>query len=236
MKSALMTVSRTPNYLPETIASYFQSGTTGKLALIAGGQDQEYLKPYINDQRIEIVSAHNYDFLSDWPLRRKACWTYWRAIEWGYGNDDLLIIEDDIKFSNNWQARLTQCLAAAKKNVGDFLMSLYVPDSNERGNVPFTFALDGYKAGELYVPYDPAEFYGSQAVVFSAGAIKKFHKAATMAMEGVTDTPTDYTIRDFCRTELPLLATCPCLAQHTGNVTTGLAGRTHTSSSFVEEV
>ena len=224
----MITVPRAESYAEATIKS-FREGTDEPLWLLIGCSDRDYLK----DHRDRVpATPKEQDLLNQHNLRFKAVWNYIRALNFSNGNT--MVLEDDIVFSKGWRKHLDLCIKAAEQKTDKYIMTLYVPDTNECGDFQYTFALDEWKKGNYIGRFPDGCMYGTQAMYFPSSILQECRDFFETKLDLA---PHDWIIRDFCAiNNYPIFCTAPTLVQHVGVKTTGLAGKHHISQCFVEDV
>jgi hypothetical protein len=228
------TVWREENYLEATLNSLsreYPRSAERPISLVAGSPltlHLDYLRPIPGVTVVEM-GPMMWSWIKNNALRHRATWNYYRCLNEPMGGTrGTLLIEDDIRFAQGWQARLLATLDALEDHAGDqFALSLYCPSR---------LALEGYQRGELFVEYPLDQFYGTQAMYYTAqtrAGFKAFLKKHGLIHNAA---PYDILLRHYVAQEgFPLFMTSPSLVQHMGKQSTGL-GAWYESPSFVEDV
>lgn len=132
-----------------------------------------------------------------------------------------LVLEDDVQVSRNWTQWIDEVTSIAPD--GDYIIALYA-------------CYQWRTNGQLdLVPYNIENFYGTQAMLFSESIREKLAHWILTRLDTEDDEPHDFAIKSFCNEyRVPLYATTYSLAQHIGQVTTGL-GHHHQCKNFIDE-
>jgi hypothetical protein len=220
---SIISVYRPQNYIDKTIKCL--SKECSEIYVFVGNRNHSYLDGYIVKKEI----AKDYSEIDSLPLYKKAVWNYKRSLRHDIGEDYSMICEDDIILSNGW-------LGEVEKRVQETgILTLYVPHESEAGKLVFDFPLKAYKEGKTLAEYPRGKFYGSQCIVYSRKIKEQLSQYFEEKFLLPKCAPIDYLIRDFAlERDVRIFSTAPCLAQHIGDKTTGLQGKSHKSISFVE--
>jgi GR25 family glycosyltransferase involved in LPS biosynthesis len=139
----------------------------------------------------------------------------------------LLIFEDDVIVARGWETRLHDTVRELEvTNQGGFVLALYTA-------YPFTPA-----QGHFYAPYPAKRFFGTQAMYYPEAIRRGFSEY--LRANGVDRhvLPYDLLLRAYVQSHgISLYATVPSLAQHVGEISTGLGGPSqggHFSGGAVE--
>lgn len=231
---AVCTIWREGHYLEETLGSLATErpfGADRSVSLVLGSPFSGYVDHYRQVSGVSIVDMgpSTWSWIENLALRHRATWNYYRCLTQPAGGaGGTLVIEDDVRFARGWLARLTATLAALEAaSTQDFVLSLYCPAD---------FPLASYFRGELYVECPLNQFYGTQAVYYTARARQGF--GAFLKKHGVVANREPYDVllwQYLSEVGLPLFATAPSLVQHMGKQSTGLGGW-HDAPSFQEDV
>jgi hypothetical protein len=226
------TVYRAENYLAATLESFAEDlpiGPGNPIRLVVGSPDASHLMPYRTWPGVEIIEMGPsvWGWIQNFALRHRATWNYYRCLTHNrLGRRGSLILEDDVQCARGWRARLEATIAdLERRHGGDFVLSIYDPV--------------GWQSDTnccLCANYEPARFYGTQGVYFTAKTRAEFAKY--LKRRGVVGNEGHYDqlLRDYALdTGQPIFACTPSLLQHRGHTTTGL-GPYHHAPNFVDDV
>lgn len=231
INSAIMTIARPVVYIHDLLATLRPDM---QIRLVVGGMDCNYLERYQGNPLIEIIEAPRKEY-ADFecrPLHHRASWNYWRTLTLGaatLGRAGLLVLEDDVILARGWEGRLHSVIDQIEAGyVGRYVLTLYA----EFPSVPKSHTADIY-----YVTHSRNGFYGTQAIYFPESV--RTHFADYLKKRGVEsyEIPYDWLLGEYLkRNSIYLFLTIPCLAQHIGVVSTGLAGWSHQTAYFQADV
>lgn len=222
---AVSTVFRTPSYISRLISSL---RTDLRVRLIVGSLEMGHLADYRTSASIQIMPPEKPEWLAFKAagVHHRAMWNYWRALKLGKSHRrarGLVIFEDDVVLARGWQDYLQAAMARIERHHGqDFVLSLYAA---------YRFEPDS-KYAKYAAIYPATRFFGTQAVYYPDAVRREF--AAFLRYYGVKKNtmPYDLLLKKFLiAAGIPLFNTCPSLAQHIGEVSTGL-GRFHRAGQF----
>lgn len=232
---AMISVSRPEDYIHDTICSVLRDQAL-PLHLFIGKPDTDYVARYANGPLIfkHPCTAFEYDIVKLKSLRYRSVWNYWRALEMDYDSDYVLLMEDDVQYSQGWYKYVTEKILPFS---GKSPVTLYTPDFNDTRTVPFDFVQKAVKSNQSTAKYPLPYFYGTQAVIYTKNTQKEMYDWFTENRIKDDPRPIDWLVRDFCISRnQDLLATAPGLVQHMGIQTTGLAGSSHQSNCYQPDV
>jgi hypothetical protein len=224
---AIMTVVRPKIYIHELLRAF---RSNERIRLIVGGVNSGYLKRYRDDVRIEIIppSAEAYALVEHYSLQHRASWNYLRCLTLGPASTEgqgLLVVEDDVILAKGWKSQLHKVLNQIEAAYrGQYLLALYAAFPH----VPIS-----HDARTLYVSHPVALFFGTQAIYFPEPVRAGF--ADYLKTHGVESfrTPYDVLLKEYLKyAGVHLFVTIPCLAQHIGRISTGLATCDHKTQYF----
>lgn len=141
---------------------------------------------------------------------QRCCANTWQALSQAPEGRDVLLLQDDVELSNAWPLHLRYRLRLARERFGDrFVLALYAPYSFK---------------GDHLAPYPVDAFYGNQALYFPYAIAQEYAQRLWGHVQSYR-LPDDMVLKAYAGdVRLSLLASLPNLAQHTGNVSTGLGG------------
>jgi len=204
----ILTCDRQPSYLSDTVATI---PVEYAIQYIAQGQ---IIQPRAGDL-VPVDKKYKQD-----PTRH-------RDSQFNYANAllktvDGLIIEDDVKLCKNFNLELEERLAEIPTERYAFaLYSCY--------NWNFHF-----KYNEI-AEYPINDFYGTQAMVFDLKTAREF---GAYLLENIGKEPYDLALKTFIKIvnpEVVLYASKMSLAQHIGDISTGL-GNGHQAFNFIDDL
>jgi hypothetical protein len=220
---AVTTVARQADYIHQLISNL---RTDLPLRLIVGSPDRDYLSSYAVNPHIDVIEAplEEWERFKDCSLHQRAAWNYWRALTLGAHSPNrkgLVIFEDDVVVAIDWERRVHSLIDQIEaRQSGPYILALYA--AAESGLKP---------AGERqYVSYPPQAFFGNQAIYYPEHVRQGY--AAYLKEHGVDafSAPYDFLLSDYSQSEqIPIFAAIPCLVEHIGEISTGLAQFFHQS-------
>lgn len=230
----ISTIWREEDYLHSTLGSLlpeYPYADDAPVSLVVGSPVTTHLRCYHSHPKINIIDMgpNTWSWIKNKIPMLRGTWNYYRCLTYPpAGARGTLILEDDLRFTRGWRARLESTLSVLEKQNGsDFLLSLYMASDI----TPVVF-----QPSQLYVGYPSAEFFGTQAIYYPAKIRTDF--ARYLKAHGVVANESFYDIllRGYLlQSGTPLFSTNPCLVQHTGKKSVSQTGW-HISSSFVEDV
>jgi hypothetical protein len=235
IRLAVMTVSRSPEYIHTTLASLLLSDPLAHclkgLHLVVGSAEANYLKHYGHHCRMEVHVTDEQDCqrLQEWTPHRRFCFNYHRCLTILPADcHGICICEDDVIFRDHFVETLVAAINEIEQEngVAKYLLDLYIPD---------TFKRDPSCAeGKHWVKYDAESYYGTQCMFFPRSIVPEV--AWMMHRFGVADyrAPGDLIIRQYALMTNSLYGTKQPLVQHIGLHSTGLAEFFHRSAAFDE--
>jgi hypothetical protein len=219
---AVTTVARPGEYIHQLISNVRDDLP---LRLVVGSPEREYLKKYTTNSHIDFIETTpaEWDRFRDCSVHRRATWNYWRALTFGVRSSSrkgLVVLEDDVVPIDDWESRLYDLIEEIEaRGSGAYILSLYA--AAESG-------LKSPEDGTRYVWCPPHDFFGSQAIYYPESLREKYSKY--LKQHGVEEfsIPYDLLLGDYSKKEnIPIYAAIPCLVDHIGEVSTGLAGFFH---------
>ena len=227
---AIMTVARPTVYIHELMA---ELRSDLPVRVIVGSPDYEYLERYRGNPFREIVEVpeKGWEHFRDRDVNHRASWNYWRCLSLGPrsdSSDGLVILEDDVIPARGWETRLQEIIDQIESTcAGPYVLALYSPL-----RLPRTATSQTY-----YVRYPTANFYGTQAIYFPREVRSEFTQFLKIYGVNSLQQRYDLLLRGFLLGKgIPLFSANPCLFQHVGEVSTGLAEFFHKTSRFQSEL
>jgi len=220
---AIVTTARPKDYIHQLL-SCLRSGLP--LRIVVGGPDVAYLERHRLGPCVDIVAPPEEEWTRfiGCPVHHRATWNYWRGLALGPSSKEckgLLIFEDDVIVATGWEARLHNTVRELEAtSQGGFVLALYA--ASALTPVP----------GHFYAPYPARRFFGTQAMYYPEAIRRGF--AEYLRANGVDRHvhPYDLLLRTYLQSHgVSLFATVPCLAQHVGEISTGLGGF-HKAANF----
>lgn len=224
---AIITVPRPADYVHQLIAAL--PGDL-RLRLFVGAPESEYLKRYEENPFIQIIEAPpiEWERFRECGIHQRAAWNYWRALSAGRSrlfSKGLLVLEDDVIPTGDWEHRLYRVIEQVETCQPDpYILALYAPEEAH---------LSEPENGKLFVSYPASSFFGTQAIYYPEAVRQGFstclHENALVTFRNHYD----FLLRDYAEQEkVPMFAAIPCLFQHIGEVSTGLAQFFHRAHQF----
>ncbi len=210
MEISILTINRSPNpnYLGETLASLQISDWRHSripVNFIMGSENTGHV-PHEFEASIVLWQEPRSKLHANFTRN------YIRALCFHPGVD-LVICEDDVRFSRNWLARLL--FAVREIKASKFAISLY--SASNLG----AKALD---CGTWHRRYPARRFYGTQGVFYPAAVRSEL---AEYLERNIGRRPGDLLIGEWCHQNKCLFLTQGSVIQHIGSCSTGLGGRCH---------
>lgn len=223
---AVTTVARPGDYIHRLIGCL--RADLG-LRLVVGAPECEYLERYRNHPFIEVIEVppQEWERFREYPIRQRAAWNYWRTLTLGIHRpyrQGLVIFEDDVVPATNWEDRLHRIIEQIElEQSGPYILSLYTARK-----------LQAPQDGKYFVAYPPESFFGTQALYYPEPAREGFAKyLKRRGVDSFRGRPYDFLLRDYARREgIPMFVALPCLVEHIGEISTGLAQFFHTARQF----
>jgi hypothetical protein len=215
---AVITVARPTDYIHQLISSV---RADLPVRLIVGSPERAYLNKYESSPFIDIIETtpQEWELFRDCSLHQRAAWNYWRALTFGACSPNpkgLVVFEDDVVPIDDWERRLYGLIDQIEaRQSGPYILALYA--AAESG---LTAADDGAH----YVSFPSERFFGNQAIYYPELVREGF--AGYLKEHGVDayTEPHDFLLGDYSQEErIPIFAAIPCLVEHIGEVSTGLA-------------
>jgi hypothetical protein len=223
--TSILTVHRSStNFVYQCLKSMFDSDESlPKVHLFVGSTDREYLDHYTDDARIQIIDmpVADWEAIRELTVHRRLMFNFWRTLcQLADSNDDLLLCEDDIIFSEYWYSSLLQIVEILKTTIGDrFALSLYSPHA--------------WPQDSVILEYPKHMFWGAQCMFYSHSVVQELKDYVYVNGVSNYQIPSDLLIQRFCKErDVNLYTVAESLVQHIGTESTGV-GFWHTSPSFV---
>ncbi len=225
---AIMTVRGEPEYIHDTLASM---DLDQPVKLVVGSPDSSYLDRYRGNKLITIVEADpvQWQAFKDKGIRQRVSWNYWRClISQDDGAGGIAIFEDDVVFAKRWKPYLEHVVTGLTHKIGnDFILALYCA---------YPQIKVAYERGANVVPY-PGRFFGTQGMYFTNRTRQACAEYLRINAVENFSKPFDIVVGQFAKQKgTKLMAIVPCIVQHVGAVTTGLADFAHGAPGFVKEI
>lgn len=184
-----------------------------------------YLKRYAANPNVDVVSctADDWKRFRNSSVHHRAAWNYWRGLVLGSPRPEakgLMLFEDDVILAASWKHRLCRSIFNIEQFAfGRFALALYTPHELPRGET-------------CYFVYPTRTFFGTQAMYYPDAIRRGFSEHLRVNGVEAHRQPYDLLLREYLKTNgIPLFVTNPCLAQHVGEISTGL-GDYHCASAF----
>ncbi len=197
---------RTNNYIYRLI------DTIGniQLRIVVTGSDTSYLDKYTSNNKIEILNIPCANIGNDKISKlTNQFWNYKHCLSNDVDeNDGVLILEDDVIFSNGWNYKFESIISKLKLKFGDrFILSLFT-------SLPLCTVDTMPDLGFLPLPIH--QFYGTQGMYYTNTIQKEIIDVFnTYNIKKIK--PYDLIIRDYLiKNDIPTFVVVPCLIQHIG--------------------
>jgi len=170
---------------------------------------------------IKPLTTFEWSLVESERVHKKFNMNFMRYLTSSNFGDDLLYIEDDIKFSNKWYTKLKSYIEILDKEYNEnYILSLYAP-----WKFHHTKLVDQIPSGH---------YYGTQAVFiknkYQRSLFDKVLKDGIINYRHMADILIDEYAKE---NNIPILALTTSLVQHLGKVSTGL-GSFHWTENFKE--
>lgn len=213
----MVSCERKPHNYAKQSLRHFRAGGDLPIVVFVDGDDDSYLGEHDGVTTVVGPVSSGRDAGSpNWRAYDRCRLNTVRAVRQTPEGADLLLLEDDIALSVNWQSRLQHAMGYCRDRFGArFVLSLYAATKPGRREGPVA-------------RYHYRDYYGNIAVVLSSEAVVCFRKVAEN-----TTVPSDMIVKEMLwKTRIPLRQTRPNLAQHLGDVSTTGSRRIIRSASF----
>ena len=232
---AIITVPRVKMYVHQTILNLEKSGFFGdyktSVRLHVGTPVTSYLRQYKGDRRssIESVSMGDAQAMSNKKLWQRQGMNYSRCLLGMRGDEEILILEDDLDFADGWYGWMLDSIKEIRKQYRRWILTLccFTGEPKRR-----------YDLGEKWFPKG-GQWWGGGAcgIVYPADLAQEFSSYVYEHLVVRDEYPSDILIHQWAKeTGVQFCATAPSIIQHTGMVSTGLGGGGRASPSFVKEL
>jgi len=225
IRLAVVTTRRNPEYVHATIASLFastqQSRELHSVDLIADVADTQYLWQYEHHARIRIhrLSEDAQKVHSSRHIWSRCCYNHWRALSLPLdGYRGLVVLEDDVLLRDDFLEHLFGAVDdLERRRVKTYILSLYTrlnlrPQPTSPGQ------------GNRAVPYPASLYYGSQATYYPKSVLPLLRSYVWQHGVNVYRQPFDELLKEVALKHGFLYNMAFDLAEHVGEVSTGLAG------------
>jgi hypothetical protein len=221
---AISTVNRSPQYVHQTLASLFASDPAvhrlSDVWLLVDGNDF-HLRDYRHHGRLRIVplTPEERTRMTGWSIHRRTCHNYYRCLSVPLaGQRGIIVCEDDVVFRDQFLVRLIDTLEEMRAHrLHKFALALYASHDFEDEH--------SFYRGALYCSYGWV-FFGSQCMYYPA---ETAHEIADYILRHGVETyedPSDLLVKRVYGDRM--YSCCRALAQHIGDVSTGLGGSART--------
>jgi hypothetical protein len=155
---------------------------------------------------------------SSHPIHRRCATNTYQALV-GAPAGELLLLQDDVELAVDWPAHLSPRVEFCRGAARDwFVLALY--------------STHPFDSTNPVVPYPQGYFFGNQALYFSERAKREYLAFLYQNSVASYRWPDDVCLRAYAEaTNVPLFCCLPNLAQHVGEVSTGL-GSFHSSPTY----
>lgn len=208
MNYIILSCNRKPSYLSQTLASAPDVGWR----ISWGSKETDTLPNAVPYNQMQFPAM--FDHMG---VMSKSTYNYAHALM--MGDDEAVIVEDDIKFSSMFLENVAQ---VSKQHFSKTIIALYSAwDWNSK--------VDDHL--QCILPYEIDNFFGTQAMYYTKDIRKPLSDFMTAHCG---KEPYDLLIKSYCRLnpDTKLLALRYSIAQHTGVESTGL-GHHHTTGNYV---
>ena len=225
----MMTVQRTPQYVHQTLASFFASDPLVRqlppLRLMVGSSDAAYLDDYHHHGQVQVLPMNE----TLWRTVRGCCvhhrlvHNYYRCLSMDIGAArGLCICEDDLRFRDGFLAMLLETIDELEAEHQRYILSAYSAYDLDR--------VAAFNRGRLYCSYGQP-FYGTQCVYYPRTVLPELAEFFDRHGVQAYSEPADLLIGHFDQKHRMLYATRCSLVQHIGRRSSGV-GWYHVSPSF----
>lgn len=226
-----LTCPREPAYFSTSLAgALLGDPLTARLREIAVAVDAPDLGcvgPLAGHARVRWVArtVEESARVADFPLHRRACHNYWRALGLARpGARAVLVCEDDVAFRDGWLGMLLECLnEMAAAGLKEFIVAAYSAYDHERGPL---------RRGRFYSSYPAEGFYGTQGMLYPAAELAPVRELVWAHGVEQADAPYDMLVKRRAVARQHLYITRVALVQHVGLQSTGLGDGSIRSPSF----
>ena len=230
---AFMTCPREPDYLGQTLASFFSADSRAaefaEVVVAVDAADLECVGDLRHHEGVRFVPRTDEESarIAGFELHRKACHNYWRTMGMApQGVRAVLVCEDDVVFREGWVGMLMESLNEMQESgLQEFILAVYSARDHES---------ESLRRGQYYSSYVASGFFGTQSMLYTAGEVEPVREIVWNHGVVSPDEPYDLLMKRRAIERQHLYATRCSLAQHTGAKTTGLGGF-HKSPSFERE-
>jgi len=248
LATALLSVPRPEGYVHQTIRSLGETGFFDRtenlpLRLVTGTKETDHLEPYRKDSVRFLIDPVSEDEAREIGLdalgvKPRCAFGHYRAMRHLLAAEDswdvVLVCEDDVRFCRGWIDYLARIVEEIERELGfPWLLTLYrVSHAWQR-----SMKEEVEKGARWFRVPQLDEFWGTQAIVYSKGALRMMPEALLEGCIRRFVAPVDLTIgRRASERNVVKLASVPCLVQHMGDKTTGQSEWFHQADYFVDSV
>lgn len=194
------------------------------IALLIGNEDTQanfyHFMPFFFPYNFYVKHLTPFEWacIKDYSIHIKFNANFARCMTVTKFCDDILYLEDDLEFTNNWFVKLQNAIEILDKDYPDgYVLTLYGPWE--------------FSHNKLVAQIPPEKFYGTQAVYikkeFQEGIFNKIMEDGIKNYRHMADLLLD----EYCReNNIPILCLTTSLVQHIGKESTGLGSYHHTKN------
>jgi hypothetical protein len=222
VRLVVLTAPREPSYLHATLGSAFLADRrahdlTG-VDILLDSREVRCVTPVRHHRIVALhrLSAEDAVRQRDSSTFHRITCNFHRALVLAPDEEDVVIIEDDLRFRDDWISTLEKAMTAARGQAERFVLAGYCSYGEED-----LVALPQTDSGRpLIAGYPHGMFYGNQ-MLYVPLSVRSEVAEYVRAYGVVADTePADLLVRDFChRAQVPIFAVMPSLVQHVGGIT-----------------
>jgi hypothetical protein len=217
----IMTVSRSPQYIHQTLASLFASDPLvhelSPIHLFVGSDDASYLRIYHHHHQIKVIPMTESEAqpMKEWPIWRRACLNYFRCLSAPLdGKLGVVVLEDDVVVRDRFLERLFLSINELRAHkLESYCLALYAS---------YDFENDAsFYRGEYYCSYG-YPFYATPGMYYPARVSKELGEFVKKHGVDSSEDPYDLLVKRLYGDRM--YSCCRALIQHIGMQSTGLGG------------
>jgi hypothetical protein len=219
---AILTVNRQPQYIHQTLASLFAADPTvhhvDHISIMVGSDDASYLSRYDHHKkfRIATLSSPESEKLKSWRVQQRFNHNYYRCLSIPLdGKRGIIVCEDDIIFRDSFLVRLLDTIHEMEiiHNLSDYALAIFSAYDFENDQ--------SFYRGKLYCSYG-YEFYGTPCMYYPSKTARLLADFIKSHGVDVYEEPGDMLVKRLYGEKM--YACSRSLAQHVGEISTGLGG------------